>query len=209
MFLFGFEPHYRDPEDLAKALERVAQVPYRRFRENVLGSIGWQSLQGMTRMPIPEQSIEPLVAESHEMAGRVAHAASRLKSLEDAWDGAVNQSDADAIAAEPLHFGLKAMFALEGIDRALDQYPENPRVGAAATELAKAYDAYDEALLDHLGVLCTLADGDALKRLRDSLPETCTMVPWWLNGALEDAAKTLTEQTDALVEAYARRLGDS
>jgi hypothetical protein len=34
-------------------------------------------------------------------------------------------------------------------------------------------------------------------------------VPWWLNGALEDAARTLTEQTDALVEAFAKRLGDS
>ena len=209
MFLFGFEPNYRDPEDLAKALERVARVAHRLPSGNLLGSIGWHSLRGMARIPIAEQAIDPLVNASHHMAERVTNEARRLKSLEDAWDRAVNQADADAIATEPLDFGLKAMFQLEGIDRVLDQYPEHPGVVAAATELAKAYDAYDEALLDHLGVLCTLADGGGLKRLRESLPETCTTMPWWLDGALEDAAKTLTEQTDALVEAYAKRLGDS
>jgi len=209
MFLFGFEPNYRDPEDLAKALERVTQVPHRRFSENLLGSIGWHSLQGLIRTPIPVRSIRPLIAESHNMVERVANAARRLMSFEERWDRTVNQYDADAIATEPLDFGLKAMFALEGINRMVDQYPDDQGVEAAATELAKAYDAYDEALLDHLGVLCTLADGDALKRLRESLPETCMTVPWWLDGALEDAAKTLTEQTDSLVEAFAKRLGDS
>jgi len=209
MFLFGFEPNYRDPEDLAKALERVTQVPHRRFSENLLGSIGWHSLQGLIRTPIPVRSIRPLIAESHNMVERVANAARRLMSFEERWDRTVNQYDADAIATEPLDFGLKAMFALEGINRMVDQYPDDQGVEAAAMELAKAYDAYDEALLDHLGVLCTLADGGGLKRLRESLPETCTTMPWWLDGALEDAAKTLTAQTDGLVEAYARRLGDS
>ena len=209
MFLIGFEPICRNPEDLAKALERAAQVPHRRFSENLLGSIGWHSIQGMIRTPIPAQSIETLVAEGHNMVGRVANAARRLTSLEERWDRAVNQYDADAIATEPLDFGLKAMFALEGIDRALDQYPGRPGVVNAATELANAYDAYDEELLDHVGVLCTLANGDALNRLRESLPEPCMTVPWWLNGALEDAAKTLTEQTDSLVETFAGLLGDS
>ena len=209
MFLFGFDPNYRDPEDLAKALKQVARVAHRLPSGNLLGSIGWHSLRGTARIPIAEQAIDSLVSASHDMAERVTNQAGRLKSLEDAWDRAVNQADADAIATQPLDFGLKAMFQLEGIDRVLDQYPEHPGVEAAAAELAKAYDAYDEELLDHVGVLCTLADGGGLKRLRESLPETCTMVPWWLNGALEDAAKTLTEQTDALVEAFAKRLGDS
>jgi hypothetical protein len=209
MFLFGFEPNYWDPEDLAKALKQVARVAHRLPSGNLLGSIGWHSLRGMARIPIAEQAIDSLVSASHDMAERVTNEARRLKSLEDAWDRAVNQADADAIATQPLDFGLKAMFQLEGIDRVLDQYPEHPGVVAAATELANAYDAYDEELLDHVGVLCTLADGDALKRLRESLPETCMTVPWWLDGALEDAAKTLTEQTDSLVEAFAKRLGDS
>lgn len=209
MFLFGFEPNYRDPEDLAKALEQVARVAYRLPGGNLLGSIGWHSLRGMARIPIAEQAIDPLVHASHHMAERVADAASRLKSLEERWDRTVHQYDADTIATEPLDFGLKAMFAVEGIDRVLDQYPGDPAVVAAATELANAYDAYDEELLDHVGVLCTLADGGELKRLRESLPETCTMMPWWLNGALEDAAKTLTEQTNSLVEEFAIRLGDS
>jgi hypothetical protein len=209
MFLFGFEPICRNPEDLAKALERAAQVPHRRFSENLLGSIGWHSLQGLMRTPIPVRSIVPLIAESHNMVERVAIAARRLKSLEERWDRTVNQYDADTIATEPLDFGLKAMFALEGINRMLDQYPGDPVFVAAATELANAYDAYDEELLDHVGVLCTLANGDALNRLRESLPEPCMTVPWWLDGALEDAAKTLTEQTDSLVDAFAKRLGDS
>jgi hypothetical protein len=34
-------------------------------------------------------------------------------------------------------------------------------------------------------------------------------MPWWLDGALKDAAKTLPEHTDSLVEAFAKRLGDS
>lgn len=209
MFLFGFEPHYRDPEDLAKALERVARVPHRNPSGNLLGSIGWHSLRGMARIPIAEQAIDRLVSASHDMAERVTNAARRLTSLEERWDRAVTQYDADVIAIEPLDFGLKAMFQLEGIDRVLDQYPEHPGVEAAAAELAKAYDAYDEELLDHVGVLCTLADNGGLKRLRESLPETCTTMPWWLDGALEDAAKTLTEQTDTFVETFAIQFGDS
>lgn len=209
MFLFGFEPNYRDPEDLAKALERVARVAHRLPSGNLLGSIGWHSLRGMARIPIAEQAIDRLVSVSHDMAERVTNAARRLTSLEERWDRAVTQYDADVIAIEPLDFGLKAMFQLEGIDRVLDQYPEHPGVEAAAAVLAKAYDAYDEELLDHVGVLCTLADNGGLKRLRESLPETCTTMPWWLDGALEHAAKTLTEQTDGLVEAFAQRLGDS
>ena len=209
MFLFGFEPNYWDPEDLAKALKQVARVAHRLPSGNLLGSIGWHSLQGLIRTPIPVRSIVPLIAESHNMVERVADATGRLKSLEERWDRAVTQYDADEIATEPLDFGLKAMFQLEGINRMLDQYPEHPGVEAAAAELAKAYDSYDEELLDHVGVLCTLADGGGLKRLRESLPETCTTMPWWLDGALEDAAKTLTAQTDSLVEAFAIQLGDS
>jgi hypothetical protein len=52
MFLFGFDLISRDPEDLAKALERAAQVAHRLPSENLLGSIGWHSIQEV-RLPRP------------------------------------------------------------------------------------------------------------------------------------------------------------
>ena len=179
------------------------------WHQSLLQAIGWHSTQYRQLVEIPGESTEALASASQAWAEALATKTAAITSLEDRWDDTKTQADADAVAIEPLEYALTAMFALEGIYRVLDQYPDDQGVEAAATELAKAYDAYDEELLDHVGVLCTLADGDALKRLRESLPETCMTVPWWLDGALEDAAKTLTEQTDSLVEAFAKRLGDS
>jgi len=210
MFFFFFSPFITEPEELSSSLRRVARAtaPDPEARD-VLQAIGYQLAWAHKPVAIPEQATDALVTASHAMAEELATHTDRLAALEDRWNNAENQADADAIAMEPLYFGLKAMFAAEGIDRVLEQYPDHAGVEAAATELAKAYDAYDEALLDHIGVLCTLADGDALEHLRKSLPEACATVPWWLDGALEAAATKLVEETDSMVEAYAKRLGNS
>jgi hypothetical protein len=220
MFFFGFQPTFKEPEDLDRALNRIAQVSRDSTRQvvskgdllvanNLLDSIGWQAIWGKERPLIHWQALEALISSSRDMVQSLTVNTNRLQTLDDRWSGAVNQDDADATAKEPLDFGLKAMFVLEGIYRVLDQHPDNPVVQAAAISLARAYDAYDEALLDHVGILCTLADGDGLESLRKTLPEASEAVPWWLDGALEDAAAKLVDETEVIVEDYAKRLGDS
>jgi hypothetical protein len=57
--------------------------------------------------------------------------------------------------------------------------------------------ACDAVLRRHLDCLCTLADGDALKAWRRSLPVGMDP-PWWLDGTLEARARDVHERTSAL-----------
>jgi hypothetical protein len=199
------------PEQIAAYLKQLSEMTALADGWDLLllQAIGIQSTRHHRIIQIPAKSATVLASAGEEWAAELVAKTAELSTLEERWENTQNQTDADEVALEPLDYALTAMFALEGIYRVLDQHPDDPRVQAAATKLAEAYDAYDEALLGHIGILCTLADGDALERLRKSLPEACTTVPWWLDGALEDAAKKLVEEMDSIVEAYARRFGDS
>jgi hypothetical protein len=197
-----------DHTDIAEALQRPGIDADPAVAHNILLSLGRHAAAGQTPPHIPTAAIAPLLAAAQGVAANLTADTSGLADLDDRWHDASSQTQADAVVAAPLELHLDALYAVEAIEAiAAETSTASVAIERVDHDLATAFAAHDRALRSNVGCLCTLADGDALKTWRRSLPPGMNPIPWWLDGSLESEAAALARRTDALAGRIATAFG--
>ena len=197
-----------DHTDIAEALQRPGIDADPAVAHNILLSLGRHAAAGQTPPHIPTAAIAPLLAAAQGVAANLTADTSELADLDDRWHEASSQTQADAVVTAPLELHLNALYAVEAIEAiATAASTDSVAIEHVDHDLATAFAAHDRALRSNVGCLCTLADGDALKTWRRSLPPGMNPIPWWLDGSLESEAAALARRTDALAGRIATAFG--
>lgn len=187
-----------DQPEISEALARLGPDTPSPVARDLLVMLGRHAAAGHAPPKVPAMAVTSLLDEARKFSGELTADTSGLADLEDRWHAAAGQEMADTIVTAPLAIHLDALYAVEAVESLAEASPENTAViDPVAHELAVAFLGHDRALRSHAGVLCTLADGDAFKAWRRSLPASMDPIPWWLDGSLEAEAAALVRRTDS------------
>ncbi len=194
-----------DDLSLTQTLTRLSQVGTSdaAAARGTLAALGRRAASGEEPLVVPVAAVPALLEAGWAVAADVASETGRLASLDDRWHATKSQAEADAVASAPLAVRLEAGFVLEGVESLIETASGDVSpIEDVARKLASAIVACDAALHGNLDCLCTLADGDALKAWRRSLPAGMDP-PWWLDGTLEARAREAERRATALASRLA------
>ena len=127
----------------------------------------------------------------------------RTGSMGDEFDAAVDATEGELCCEDRLVCRMDCWAAMEIVLEAAlaATEDEDPRAGTLHDGVARLGDAigdYDAALQQQVDLLTVVCGTGILDEWRDSLaPEYAKVLPWWLDGTLERAAKSIEEYAEA------------
>lgn len=128
-----------------------------------------------------------------------------VPTLPQRWEDAADPTEAEEMCLELLEARMEAWAAFVAIDEAYaatlvaGDAPPHPETAARLAheldDLPARLDALDNALAEQIPLLATAADTQLLNNWRALLaPAYRELLPWWLDGTLERAARQAYQQ---------------
>lgn len=156
-------------------------------------------------LPVPEArgAIESLLQQIHELREQV-------RTLPERWDDAADGFEAESMCADILEQRMDLWAAMVALGEAslsalIDEDPGAEELSEGLERLMNAiFDLDDEIKQQEvLLLLSTLTETELLENWRRNLVEPyASILPYWLDGTLEDAAEYLKHEFEATVPRF-------
>ncbi|MBC7820052.1 MAG: hypothetical protein IAG10_24480, partial [Planctomycetaceae bacterium] len=145
-------------------------------------------------------SAEQAASATRELNGRLEQWIADAATLRERWEQADDESVAEAICLEALTRLMESWACPLAIDESqLISDELDPEFATLLETLHSRLKSFGESLLAQTDVLSFVADAPLLKELRQRLAEEFhELLPWWLDGTLEQAAQADERELAAL-----------